>query len=203
MADLLEQLEQEFGLREVQTESLDLYGHKWTLRKLDYDDVDKANQFIFRRSPDEDDTDPMDGVEPLVLGFRSSLAFVAVSLSAIDDNPVCFVFKTATPEEIVPFSPLTPPTKIRHRTAERVHRFFSSSRKNMETVMQLYDLYTEKLDDRSLGRRKPGKDEKGDAEKTGETSAEGVAAAAPASGSGAASASPLTESGPSPTVSAD
>ena len=209
MSDLLEQLEQEFGLTETQIESVTLYGHKWSLRKLDYDDIDKANTFIFRRSAgeaadDDSEDSPLDNVEPLVFGFRSSLSFVSVSLSAIDDQPVCFIFKTAKPEEVAPFNPLTPPIKIRHRTADRVHRFLSGSKKNMDLVMQLYDLYTEKLDDRAKTRRAEAEAEAKAAEteaKAKDSSAATVAEKS-AADQEAASANPLTESGPTPPPSA-
>ena len=204
MSDLLSQLEIEFGLTDTQMEHITLYGHRWTLRKLDYDDIDKANTFIFRRSAgeaadDDSEESPLDNVEPLVFGFRSSLSFVSVSLSAIDDQPVCFIFKTAKPEEVAPFNPLTPPIKIRHRTADRVHRFLSGSKKNMDLVMQLYDLYTEKLDDRAKTRRAEAEAEAKEAEE----SSAAAAAEKSAADQEAASANPLTESGPTPPPSVD
>lgn len=202
--DLLSQLEQEFGLREMQTETVELYGHKWTLRKLDYSDVDKANQFIFRR--DEDQTEEggtgLDGVEPLVLGFRSSLSYVAVSLTAIDGQPVCFVFKAATPEEVAPFDPMLPPPKIRYRTAERVHQFLINAKRNMDLVMELYDVYTEKLDDRAEARKKKLEEKAAAKAQAADTPTETKADEAAPAAAEAAPASPLTKSGPSPAPSA-
>jgi|MudIll2142460700_1097286.scaffolds.fasta_scaffold02291_2 hypothetical protein len=180
--DLLNQLEQEFGVVTAATEAITLFGHKWTLRKLDYSDIDKANQFTFKSQ--DDGAGGIDGIEPLVLGFRSSLGFVAVSLAAIDDQPVWQVFKTAKAEEVVPFDPMFPPAKIRHRTADRVLAFMLAMKSNMDLVMQLYDLYTSKLDDR---RREP------------EETAEAKAATGAAEGT---ATSPLTESGSAPPASA-
>jgi len=143
--DLLATLEQEFGVTEVNTKHITIHGHKWTLRKLDYGDVDKSNQLIFKSG--SEDMQSEDGtMEPAVIGFKTSMGFVALALAAIDDQPTCFTFKVCKPEELGPFDPLSPPKHIRHKTADKVFTFLSGIKRRMGLVTELFEFYTNAID---------------------------------------------------------
>lgn len=156
MSSLLEQLEKDFGVSDkVVTKTVDYRGHKYTLRRLDWQDIEKANSIIFRV---EDSASAMDkanteeagvpDLSPMLLGLRTQFGFACVTVAAIDGQPVWKIFKLAKEEDIVKmgFDPLEPPAHIRYMCADRMATLFSANKKQPGLIKFIFNVYTEFLD---------------------------------------------------------
>lgn len=162
MNSLLQQLEEEFGVRDITPKTFVYTSrkHEWTLRKLDWIDLEKATSMLSTLRPPDPPGDgksaqppsPEDVVEAEILGslaavsLRYQLAFACNFIVAIDGKPTWEIFEIATVADLAGADPLAPPKVVRARTANALHKFLSNSKK-IGLVTELWDVYTKHLDE--------------------------------------------------------
>jgi hypothetical protein len=169
--NLLEELESEFGIEErdntPHTEDVKFGNRTYTLRKLNQDDLEKVtalaldpadgviptqkeliniNEKIRKGTITPEELEDYSEPDPVSLQRRTQTCFVAMSLAAIDGEPVWKLFKIATIEQLGTAHPLKPPPRIKYKTARRVLKFLKASTKNLSLIDALWNYYSNNID---------------------------------------------------------
>lgn len=183
--DLLRQLAQEFGVNDKGEPPLtheETYAkHRWTLRKVNLDEIRIANQIVLedrkktvtpevpaqpkapvtetsvqpataqKAAPAATDDEDYD-LEHIVL-IKVQTAFVATYLAAIDGIPTWKYFQTAAESDLEGNHELDPPLDVKKRTAASAYKFFIKARK-MGLISHLFATY-EKVFAEKVNPEKP------------------------------------------------
>lgn len=189
--DLLRQLAQEFGINEKGEPPLtheETYAkHRWTLRKVNLDEIRIANQIVLedrkktvipeaqaqpkvpagevpaqsptaqKAVPEAVANDEDYDLEHIVL-IKVQTAFVSTYLAAIDGIPTWKYFQTASESDLEGNHELDPPLDVKKRTAASTYKFFIKARK-MGLISHLFATYEKVFAEKAKSEKPEGKGE--------------------------------------------